>query len=506
MNLANRLTMIRHNIEAVIGWCFGRRVDRRLRVVRRGAAGYITLCLLAGLTNAVHAQIDFGGGAIRSELAHGNLSAESERQKTLANDLSLEGTYGYNISGGTVRLQAQTVANRRSGGASGSIRIELWAFATPYSGGSATGYKIGQSSVLSPLNAGFQYSNIDQTVAQLATPPNGTWYMYLFVTEYTASSLNNGYSFVDWGGFSSPWNIGASYPDLVVTNVVIGSHAATTNQRIASQSTTVRNDGTATVAAGARIKFYWSTNTVISTGDTYSGWYCDLVSLAPGQSTTCAGEVDAPATAGTYYFGAYVNEDGAITESNYANNTGYDPVSVSVTAATATTASVVEFYHPGFGYYFITSRPAEIALLDSVTTFVRTGQTFKVYAQPEPISGRKPITRFYFDRVALGGSRGSHFYTLVQSELNALISLNPFNSPAPRLPYNEGIDSYAYLPIIEGVGGYCAGGLIPVYRIFRGNVRFPDNPNHRFTTSASIYNAFVALGWDGEGVKFCVPA
>jgi hypothetical protein len=62
------------------------------------------------------------------------------------------------------------------------------------------------------------------------------------------------------------------------------------------------------------------------------------------------------------------------------------------------------------------------------------------------------------------------------------------------------------VPVVEGVGGRCATGLIPVYRVFRGNSRFPDNPNHRFTTSLSTYSAFVALGWDGEGVKFCVPS
>ena len=506
MNLAIGLTTIRQNLAALVGRCFGRHCDRRLQLVERRSAAYIALCLLAAVASVAQAQVDLSGGAVRAEFTHGNRSADSDHQKTRANDLSLEGTYAYNISGGTVRLQAQTIANRRSSGVSGSLRGELWAFSTPYSGGTASGYKIAQTAVAAGLSAGFEYTNIDQTVTRLATPPNGTWYMYLLVTEYTASSLNNGYSFVDWGAFSSPWVIGALYPDLVVTNVVIGTHVATINQRIASQSTTVRNDGTATVAAGARIKFYWSTNTVISTSDTYSGWYCDLGSLAPGQSTTCAGEVHAPATVGTNYFGAYVNEDGLITESSYANNTGFDPTTVSVTAAASVTVAVVEFYSPNFDYYFITSRPSEIALLDASSTFVRTGQSFQVYVQPEPISGRKPITRFYFDKIADGGRRGSHFYTLVQSELNALTSLNPTNVLAPRLPYNEGVDSYAYLPLVEGVGGYCSGGLIPVYRIFRGNARFPDNPNHRFTTKASIYNAFVAQGWDGEGVKFCVPA
>ena len=102
-------------------------------------------------------------------------------------------------------------------------------------------------------------------------------------------------------------------------------------------------------------------------------------------------------------------------------------------------------------------------------------------------------------------SRGSHFYTLVQSEKDALAAQNPGNRQTPGLPFNEGFDSYAFAPLIEGLGGSCAAGLRPVYRIFRGQTRFPDNPNHRFTTDLSIYNSFVALGWNGEGVKFCVP-
>ncbi len=499
MSLAKGLTTIKEQLAAVIRQYFASRIAGRV-------LGVFALCLLGGLSSAVQAQADLGGGNVRPEFNHSHRSAEVERLKTLSSNLSLEGTYGYNISGGTVRLQAQTLANRRSGGVSGTLRIELWAFATPYSGGTATGYKIAQTSALSPLSAGFQYTNIDQTVTQLATPPDGTWYLYLFITEYTGSSLNNGYEFVDWGAFANPWVIGAvQYPDLVVTNVFISTNYATINQRISSQSTTVRNDGTVSAPAGARLKFYWSSNTVISTADTYSGWYCDLAGLAPGQSATCSGQVDAPAVPGLYYFGAYVNEDGLVTESNYSNNTGYDPVPVSVTTTASATATAVEYYNPSVDYYFITSRLTDIALLDTAPTFVRTGQTFQVYVQPDALSGRKPITRFYFDKVAVGGSRGSHFYTLVQSELNALISLNPANLAAPRLPYNEGVDSYAYMPVVEGVGGYCPSGLIPVYRIFRGNVRFPDNPNHRFTTSMTIYNAFVAKGWDGEGVKFCVP-
>ena len=186
---------------------------------------------------------------------------------------------------------------------------------------------------------------------------------------------------------------------------------------------------------------------------------------------------------------------------------GISTVSLAGTGATptpaATTTPIIEYYFPALDYYFITSRGTDIALLDGIAAWQRTGKSFNVYIAQQP--GTLGLNRYYFDQVAVNRTRGSHFYTLVQAEKDVLASLNPANSQAPRLPYNEGVDSYAFAPVVEGVGGSCASGLTPVYRIFRGQTRFPDNPNHRFTTDTVIYNAFVALGWDGEGVKFCVP-
>lgn len=143
-------------------------------------------------------------------------------------------------------------------------------------------------------------------------------------------------------------------------------------------------------------------------------------------------------------------------------------------------------------------------MLDAAAGWISTGLSFPVFVGDT--AGRVGISRYYFDQVARGGARGSHFYTLVQAEKAALNALNPTNRTSPQLPYNEGIDSFAFAPAVEGVGGSCAVGQIPVHRLFRGNVKFPDDPNHRFTTSLAIYNQFVGLGWDGEGVKFCVPA
>ncbi len=219
-------------------------------------------------------------------------------------------------------------------------------------------------------------------------------------------------------------------------------------------------------------------------------------SVAPGASCSLSIQF-LPASAG--------ERNGQIVFNHNAAG-GSSSVALSGTGIISQTAlrTMTEYLYAPLNYYFITSRESEKLLLDATAGFQRTGQRFDVYAGA--VTGSKGITRFYFDKVARNGGRGSHFYTLVESEKAALAQLNPGNLPAPRLPFDEGIDSYAFPPVVEGVGGSCAAGQLPVFRLFRGNLRFPDDPNHRFTTSTAIYNEFVALGWDGEGVKFCVPA
>ena len=165
---------------------------------------------------------------------------------------------------------------------------------------------------------------------------------------------------------------------------------------------------------------------------------------------------------------------------------------------------MTEFQYSPLSYYFMTSRDNEKALLDGIPAWRRTGLSFPVFGSSE--YDTYGIGRFFFDQIAKSGTRGSHFYTLLDSEKTLLRAQNPNNAAPPLKPQDEGIDSFAYLPVVEGVGGTCAYGQIPVYRIFRGNVRFPDDPNHRFTTSLPTYNSAVAQGWTGEGVKFCVAA
>lgn len=178
-------------------------------------------------------------------------------------------------------------------------------------------------------------------------------------------------------------------------------------------------------------------------------------------------------------------------------------VASAIGVNTSTSKTLTEYIFNPLNYYFLTSSDTDKAILDVTAGWARTGQSFTALSDADP--GTRGISRYYFDKIAKAQSRGSHFFTLLATEKTTLSGLNPTNQPVPRLPVFEAVDSYAYPPLVEGVGGSCAPGQKPVYRLFRGQARFPDDPNHRFTTSIALYNQVVALGWDGEGVKMCVP-
>ena len=167
---------------------------------------------------------------------------------------------------------------------------------------------------------------------------------------------------------------------------------------------------------------------------------------------------------------------------------------------TDATKPMIEYRYAPLDYYFLTGRESEQKLLDGAAGWQRTGEAIAVF-HTDAIN-RSPLYRFYFDQVARSATRGSHFYTLIDSERAALDALNPPNLGLPRIPVNEYVDGFA--SAVDAAGN-CAASLQPVYRLFRGNARFPDDPNHRFTTKRALYDQFVAAGWTGEGVRFCAP-
>ena len=169
---------------------------------------------------------------------------------------------------------------------------------------------------------------------------------------------------------------------------------------------------------------------------------------------------------------------------------------------------VVEFQHTGLDYFFVTSRASEIALLDGLTSqgWRRTGQTFRLYAEQvksppnATYQQRLPIRRFYFDQVARNGTRGSHFYATSQSDVDALRQLNPQNAALPRLPVDEGVDSYAYGTNSPGHTCGFYGWALTVFRLFRITI---DDPNHRYTADPATLAGMPASAWRREGVAFC---
>ncbi|MBI4741317.1 MAG: hypothetical protein HY777_07185 [Betaproteobacteria bacterium] len=159
--------------------------------------------------------------------------------------------------------------------------------------------------------------------------------------------------------------------------------------------------------------------------------------------------------------------------------------------ATAATVDAVEYYHAGFGHYFMTGDAAEAAAIDAgkVSGWVRTGQTFKVHSTQE--AGDSTVCRFFSTTFA---PKSSHFYTPAVAECD-LVKTNP------NWLY-EGTAFYLQTPSASGA---CPAGAKMVYRLY--NNGSGGAPNHRYTASIAIRNQMIGSGWIpegvGDGVSFC---
>lgn len=155
----------------------------------------------------------------------------------------------------------------------------------------------------------------------------------------------------------------------------------------------------------------------------------------------------------------------------------------------ATPITAVEYYHAGFGHYFMTAQADEIAGLDGGAyggAFARTSREFAVYNGP--VGGAVPVCRFFTVTFA---PKSSHFYT---------------SDPAECAGVKENPD-WQYEKIAFYVQRYqsgCPDGHVPVYRVY--NDGQSGAPNHRYTTDLALYGTFVNVnGWLAEGVRFCAP-
>lgn len=188
--------------------------------------------------------------------------------------------------------------------------------------------------------------------------------------------------------------------------------------------------------------------------------------------------------------------------------------SAIIPTSTSSQAAMVEFYNPQYDFYFISSRESEKGVLDGVTDslanplWYRTGYWFKT--DPASTGQNSAITRYFIPGAAKGGTRGTHFYTALDSDRTLITSTGKERfasqtsgcSGIPNTYFcNEGIDSRVAAPIGTGTSAICLTWEQPIYRVFRSA---PDDGNHRYLVNKSMYDYMTAnQGWAGEGIAFC---
>lgn len=190
---------------------------------------------------------------------------------------------------------------------------------------------------------------------------------------------------------------------------------------------------------------------------------------------------------------AYVLQFGSLLTPALEPRPGLEHFKASLGPASANT---VEYYHAGFGHYFMSANPVEIAALDAGAfdgAWQRTGQSFMTHANPAV--GTVPVCRFFSTSFA---PRSSHFYTADAAECE-------------RVKHNPDwqFENVAFhVPLPDATGG-CPPWTNPVYRMYNGGQT--GAPNHRFTADVATRLDFVANrgyvpeGSGALGVSMCAP-
>jgi hypothetical protein len=183
-----------------------------------------------------------------------------------------------------------------------------------------------------------------------------------------------------------------------------------------------------------------------------------------------------------------------------AATTGFiDKYNSTLGPVSSQTAVAVEYYYDVWNFYFETSFPDEIAALDGGAfggAWKRTGQTFKVW--PQAMGSASATCRFFSTAFA---PRSSHFYTPFPTEC-ALVQTDPALHAAWEF------EAIAFYIQLADANGLCPAGTIPLYRLYNNGMG--GAPNHRYTTSVTVFNQMAAVGWlfEGDGntkVFACVP-
>jgi hypothetical protein len=90
-------------------------------------------------------------------------------------------TWQTSLEGGTIDMNVAKISHHRTG-ATGSLKLSVWASKEPYDGGTLHGYELGSVSKKA-LQPGYTYTNV-KNVAKYTPPPDGTYFVYLVLFEF----------------------------------------------------------------------------------------------------------------------------------------------------------------------------------------------------------------------------------------------------------------------------------------------------------------------------------
>ncbi len=154
--------------------------------------------------------------------------------------------------------------------------------------------EVGSSDAISALAAS---ATSEQSSSVTAPATAGTYYYGACVASVSGETDTN-------NNCSASVQVTVGAPDLLVQSPSVNDTTPTPGQSI-TLSATVRNQGTAEAVA-TTLRYYQSSDATITTGDTEVGSSDAISALAAAATSEQSSSVTAPATAGTYYYGACV--------------------------------------------------------------------------------------------------------------------------------------------------------------------------------------------------------
>ena len=147
-------------------------------------------------------------------LADASVASASDVQFT-------QGSYAFD--GSSVTLSMESITNY-SANSTGTLRMELWVFSSPYtdvSGAVTKGFQLAVSPSLGVLDSDSHFTTSPLTeTASVVPPPNGTYYITLFLVEYQGGDFDDGYEVVDFVNFTDTMSFNTNGASFGVTSAV----------------------------------------------------------------------------------------------------------------------------------------------------------------------------------------------------------------------------------------------------------------------------------------------